>query len=85
MSASQALPVPLPSDPSGELDERRAQALRGLANLSQQLLGLRTALVLPGSDDRPPRKRRRSSTNDEELGIETFLDDAQASLDLADM
>lgn len=49
-------------DPAGEIEEKRANALRSLGELSETLFALRESITLPGTE--APRKRRRTEDGD---------------------
>lgn len=80
LTSAFALPVPLPTDPAGEIPSARDSVLASLGKLNETLLSLRTSLVLPGSE--PASKRRK--TDSDPTSEDYWRDSATASFALVD-
>lgn len=83
--AGSKLSFPLPSDPEGEIEAKRQDALRSLAELSDKLFALREALPLPGvelPEGLGLGKRKRGDADDDVLEEQYWMAAAGDSLEI---
>ncbi|EJT45538.1 transport-related protein [Trichosporon asahii var. asahii CBS 2479] len=74
LTTAFGLPVPLPSDPAGEIPSTRDSVLASLGKLNDTLLSLRTSLILPGSEPVPKRRKTDSDPTSEEYWRDSATD-----------
>jgi protein AATF/BFR2 len=79
--AGSKLSFPLPSDPEGEIEAKRQDTLRSLAELSDKLFALREALPLPGVE-LPEGLGKRKREDDDVLDEQYWMAAAGDSLDI---
>jgi protein AATF/BFR2 len=83
--AGSKLSFPLPSDPEGEIEAKRQDTLRSLAELSDKLFALRESLPLPGVElPEGLGKRKRGDAEDDVLEEQYWMDAAGDSLEIED-
>ncbi|WVR09582.1 hypothetical protein IAU60_006652 [Kwoniella sp. DSM 27419] len=82
LSSSTSVPSPLPSDPAGELAEKRLDILKSLGELNERLFTLResSSLALPGTEPVELGKRKRDQVDQEDYWVQS----AKGSLALSD-
>ncbi|TYJ57999.1 hypothetical protein B9479_001358 [Cryptococcus floricola] len=87
LTASQSVPVPLPTDPVNELSNKKATILRSLGDLNERFFMLRTNMKLVVGEDEEEEgaklgKRKRSAGDEQDE--QYWLDSARQSLALVD-
>ncbi len=82
--ASSELPTPLPTDPAGEISEKKRDTLRSLGDLNVQLFALREALPLPGAEIPVELGKRKRAEGDKVMEEEYWMQSARASLAMTD-